>query len=173
VTRWLYIWRSYVELAGAGPSLGRYAGSWSYIQGSTGNHEIEWTTDDLSWMLYSEYALLRVCCTRSMLYSVYAVLGVCFTRCMLYSVYAVLGVCCTRCMLYSVHAVLGVCCTWCMRYLVYAVLGVHCSWCKLYSVYAALGVNSWSWHDEIEWDYLTFNSCDDGRVVDKKERDGG
>ena len=37
-----------------------------------------------------------------MLDSVYAVLGVCCTRSMLYSVYAVLGVCCTLCMLHSV-----------------------------------------------------------------------
>jgi len=45
--------------------------------------------------------------------------------------------------------------------------------CMLYSVYAALGVNSWWWHGEIKRDDLTLCSCDDGRVVDEKERDGG
>jgi len=43
----------------------------------------------------------------------------------------------------------------------------------LYLVYAVLGVNSWLWHGEIERDNLAWWSCDDGRVVDKKERDGG
>jgi len=75
-------------------------------------------------------------------------------------------------MLYLVYAVLGVCCTRCMLYLVYAVLGVCCTWCMLDSVNAALSVNSWSWHGEIERDDLTLCSCDDGRVVDEKERDG-
>jgi len=42
----------------------------------------------------------------------------------------------------------------------------------LYSVYAALSVNSWWWYEEIERDDLTLCSCDDGRVVDKKEWDG-
>jgi len=42
----------------------------------------------------------------------------------------------------------------------------------LYPVYAALSVNPWWWHGEIERDDLTLCSCDDGRVVDKKERDG-
>jgi len=138
--RWLYLWSSYGELAGGGRSVGRYAGSWSYIPGSTRNRENEETTDNLRCMLYLVYAGLGVCCTWWMLYSVYAVLGVCCTRCMLYSVYAVLGVCCTRCMLHS--------------------------------VYAALSVNSWSWHGEIEMDDLTLCSCDDGKVVDKKVRDG-
>jgi len=45
--------------------------------------------------------------------------------------------------------------------------------CMLYSVYAALSVNSWWWHGEIERDDLTLCSGNDGRVVDKKERDGG
>jgi len=45
--------------------------------------------------------------------------------------------------------------------------------CMLYSVYAALSVNSWWWDGEIERDDLTVRSCDDGRVVDEKERDGG
>jgi len=45
--------------------------------------------------------------------------------------------------------------------------------CMLYSVYAALSVNSWWWHGEIEMNDWTLYSCDDGRVVDKKERDGG
>jgi len=43
----------------------------------------------------------------------------------------------------------------------------------LYLVYAVLGVNSRLWHGEIERDELTLCSCDDGRVVDEKERDGG
>jgi len=43
----------------------------------------------------------------------------------------------------------------------------------LYLVYAVLGVNSRLWHGEIERDDSTLCSCDDGRVVDEKERDGG
>jgi len=73
--------------------VGRHAGSWSYIQGSTRNHENEGTTDNLR--------------------------------------------------------------------------------CMLYSVYAALSDNSWWWHGEIERNDLTLCSCDDGWVVDEKERDGG
>jgi len=53
------------------------------------------------------------------------------------------------------------------------ILGVSCTHCILHLAYAALGVNSWWWHGEIEWDYLTFCSSNDGRVVDEKERDGG
>jgi len=67
------------------------------------------------------------------------------------------GVWCTRFMLHSAYAVLGVCCTWRM----------------LHSVKAALCVHSWWWHGEIEKDDLTLCSCNDGRVVDEKERDGG
>jgi len=91
--RWLYLWSSYGELAGGGGSVGRYAGSWSYIQQSTRNRENEGTTDNLRYMLYS--------------------------------------------------------------------------------VSAALSVNSWRWQGEIERDDLTLCSCDDGRVVDKNNRDGG
>ena len=40
-------------------------------------------------------------------------------------------------------------------------------------MYAVLGVNSRLWHGEIERDDLTLCSCDDGRVVDEKESDGG
>jgi len=58
--------------------VGRHAGSCSYIQGSTRNHENELKTNNLGWMLYSVYAVLGVCCTRCML-----VLGVCCTRCQL------------------------------------------------------------------------------------------
>jgi len=90
--RWLYLWSSYRELAGGVGSIGRYAGSWSNIQGSTRNCENEGTTDNLR--------------------------------------------------------------------------------CMLYSVYAALSVNSWWWHGNIEMDDVTLCSCDDGRVGDKKERDG-
>ena len=93
MTRWIYLWSFYGELASGGGSVGRYTGSWSYIQGSTRNRENEGTTDNLR--------------------------------------------------------------------------------CMLYSVYAALSVNSWWWHGEIERDDLTLCSCDDGRVVDEKERDGG
>jgi len=75
---------------------------------------------------------------------------------------AVLGVCCTECMLYSVYAVLGVCCTLCMLYLVYAVLGVCCTRCQLMMM---------AWRDREGW--LNFVFCDEVRVVDEKERDGG
>jgi len=102
VMRWLYLWSSYGELAGGGQSGGKYAGRWSYIQGSTRNIENEGTTDNPSCMQQSVYAAFGVCCTRCMLHSVYAALGVCCTRSMLHSVYAALGVCCTRCMLHSV-----------------------------------------------------------------------
>jgi len=60
-----------------------------------------------------------------------------------------------------------------MLYSVYAALGVCCTRRMLHSAYAALGVNSWWWHGEIETDDLTLCSCNDGRVVDEKERDGG
>jgi len=45
----------------------RHAGSWSYIQGSTHNHENEGNTHNLGWMLYSVYAVLGVCYTRCQL----------------------------------------------------------------------------------------------------------
>jgi len=51
--RWLYLWSSYGELAGGGRSVGRYAGSWSYIQESTQIRENEGTTDNLRCKLYS------------------------------------------------------------------------------------------------------------------------
>jgi len=94
--------------------VGRHAGSWSYIQGSTRNHQNEGKTNNLGWMLYSVYAVLSVCCTRCMLCSVYAVLSVCYT------------------------------------------------WCKLMIM---------TWRDREGW--LNFVFCDDSRVVDEKERDGG
>jgi len=56
--------------------VGRYAGSRSYIEGSTFNHENEGKTNNLGSILYSVYAVLSVCCTWCMLYLVYAVLGV-------------------------------------------------------------------------------------------------
>jgi len=40
--------------------VGRYAGSGSYIQGSTRNHENEGKTNNLQCMLYPEYAVLGV-----------------------------------------------------------------------------------------------------------------
>jgi hypothetical protein len=51
--------------------------------------------------------------------------------------------------------------------------GVCCTWCMLHLVYDALSVNSWWWHGGIERDDLTLCYCDDRRVVDEKERDGG
>jgi len=65
---------------------------------------------------------------------------------MMYSVYALLGVCSARCILYSVYAVLGKCCT-------------HCQ------------LSIMQWRDSERW--LNFVFCDAGRVVDKKERNGG
>jgi len=56
--------------------VGRHAGSGSYIQGSTCNHENEGKTNNVGCMLYSVYAVLGVCCTQCMLYLVYAVLSV-------------------------------------------------------------------------------------------------
>jgi len=53
------------------------------------------------------------------------------------------------------------------------IFGVCHTRCMLYLVYAALSVNSWWWHGEIQRDDLTVCSCDDGRVVDEKGRDGG
>jgi len=53
------------------------------------------------------------------------------------------------------------------------ILGVCCTRCMLHSAYAALVVNSWWWHGEIERDDLTLCACNDGRVVDEKESDGG
>jgi hypothetical protein len=129
---------------------GRDAGNWSYIHGSTRNHEREGKTHNDGWMLQLVYAVLDVCCTRCIQYSVYAVLGVCCTRCILYCVNAVLRVCCTRYMLYSGYDVLGVCCTRWMPYLVYAAIGVCVCW-----GYAVLCVNSWSWHGEIKRNDLT------------------
>jgi hypothetical protein len=92
---------------------------------------------------------------------------------MLYLVYAVLGACCTRCMLYLVYAVLGACCTLLMLHLAYAALSVCCTWRMLYSAYTALSMNLGCWHVKLEMDDSTLCSCNDGRVVDEKERDGG
>ena len=63
--------------------VGRHAGSCSYIQGSTHNHENKVNTNNLGCMRYSVYAVHGGCCTQCML---------CGTRCMLYSVHAILGV---------------------------------------------------------------------------------
>jgi hypothetical protein len=38
--------------------MGRHAGSSSYIQGSTRNHENEGKTNNLGWMVYSMYGIL-------------------------------------------------------------------------------------------------------------------
>ena len=58
----------------------------------------------------------------------------------------IFGGCYTRCILYSVHVVLDVCCTRCQLMIMV-------------------------WRDREGW--LNFDFCDDGRVVDEKERDGG
>ena len=91
-----------------------------------------------------------------------AILGVWCTLCILYSVYAILSVHCTQCILYSVYAVLGVSWTWCILYWVYAVLSVCCTQCELMIM---------AWREREGWLYIGF--CNDGRVVDKKERDRG
>jgi len=70
VTMWLYLWALMESWLMAVDRVGRYAGIWCYIQGSTRNHENEGKTNNLGWMLYSVYAVLGVCCTRCMLYSV-------------------------------------------------------------------------------------------------------
>jgi len=51
--RCLYLWSSQGELAGGGGSVGSYAVSWSYFQGSTWHCENEVTTHNLRCMLYS------------------------------------------------------------------------------------------------------------------------
>jgi len=48
---------------GCSRSVGRHAGSRSFVTGSTGNCENEGMTDNLGWMLYSGYAVFGVCCT--------------------------------------------------------------------------------------------------------------
>ena len=70
VTRWLYLWALMQSWLKAVDRVGRHARSWSYIQGSTPNHENERKTNNHGWMLYSVYAVLGVCCTRCILYSV-------------------------------------------------------------------------------------------------------
>jgi hypothetical protein len=94
--------------------IGRHNGILCYIQGLTRNHENDWNTINLAWMLYW--------------------------------VYAVLGESCPRCMLYSD----------------YAVLGVYSTWCQLMIM---------MWRYREGWTNFVF--CDDGRVVDEEERDGG
>jgi len=113
------------------------------------------------WMNYLVCAALCVGCIWNILYLVYAVLGACWIHCMLYSMHAVLDVCYPCWMLYSVYVVLGECCTRSMLYLVFAVLSVCCSCAPLVNL---------GWIDKERW--LNFVFCDDGRVVDKKERDG-
>jgi len=86
VMRWLNCWALMESWQVAVDHVGRHAGSWSYIQGSTRNREDEGITDNLGRMVYSVYAGLGVWCTWCMLYSMYAVLRVCCSPCMLYSV---------------------------------------------------------------------------------------
>jgi len=74
VTMWNYLWTLIKSGLMAVDCVGRYAGSWSYIQGSTPNHENEGGTNNCGWMAYSVYAVLDVRCTHCMLYPVHAVL---------------------------------------------------------------------------------------------------
>jgi len=67
VTMWLYRWSLKESWLMVVNRVGRYAGSWSYIQGSTPNHENERKTNNLGWMLNSVYAVLGVCSTRCQL----------------------------------------------------------------------------------------------------------
>ena len=60
VTLWLYHWPLMERWLMAVGRVGRYTGSWSYIQGSTRNHVNEEKTNNLVWMLYSVYAVLGV-----------------------------------------------------------------------------------------------------------------
>jgi len=107
------------------------------------------------------HTTLSGCCTAGMLYSVYAVLGICYNRHRLYLVYTELGVCCTWCLLYLVYAVLGVCCTHYMLSLVYALHRLSCTRCQLMLI---------AWRDREGG--VNFAFCDDGWVMDEKERDG-
>jgi len=66
MTRWLYLWALMESWLMAVDCVWRHAGSWSYIHGSTRNHENEGKTNNL-WVLYSVYAVLGVCCTRCQL----------------------------------------------------------------------------------------------------------
>jgi len=64
---WLYVWSLKESWLVVVDHVGRYAGSWSHIQGSTPNHENEGKTHNLGWMLNSVYAVLSVCCSRCQL----------------------------------------------------------------------------------------------------------
>jgi len=58
---WLYLWALMASWLIAVDRVGRHAGSWSYIQGSTRNHENKGKTNNLG------YAVLGVCSTQCML----------------------------------------------------------------------------------------------------------
>jgi len=60
VTRLHNLWALMESWLMAVDRVGRHASSWSYIQGSTCNHENEGKTNNLGWMLYSVYAVLSV-----------------------------------------------------------------------------------------------------------------
>jgi len=64
---WLYLWSLKESWLMVVDRVGRYAGSWSYIQGSTPNHENEGNKNNLGWMLNSVYAVPGVCCTHCQL----------------------------------------------------------------------------------------------------------
>ena len=59
-------------------------------------------------------------------------------------------------------AALGTCCTRCILYSVYAVLGVYSTHCPLMIM---------TWREREGW--LNFLVCNDGRVVDENQGDGG
>jgi len=71
MTWWRYSWAHMESWLIVVDCVGKHARRWSYIRGSTRNHETEGKTNDHGWMRYSVYAVLSVS-----LYSVYAVLGV-------------------------------------------------------------------------------------------------
>ena len=56
----LYPWADMASWLMAVDHVGRYAGSWRYMQWSTRNHGNERKTNNLGWMLYSVYAVLGV-----------------------------------------------------------------------------------------------------------------
>jgi len=73
---WLYHWALMVSCLMAVDHVGRHAGGWIYITGSTPNHENIVKTNTHGWMLYSVYAKLGVYCSQCILYLVDSVLGV-------------------------------------------------------------------------------------------------
>jgi len=60
MAKWLYLWALMESWLIAVDHVGRHAGSWRYIQGSTCNHDNVGKTNTLGWMLYSVCAVLSV-----------------------------------------------------------------------------------------------------------------